>query len=92
MELDGARLTELSGGAALVQLGTSVKNYSAQGQPPLGEEDGWAVELVQRCAELIAHERFQARHDAGRSGGYGLPCRLPDICPICARGRQVTQP
>ncbi|WP_129658992.1 ATP-dependent helicase [Rothia halotolerans] len=92
VELAGARLTELSGGAALVQLGTAVKSYSAQTQPALGEEDSWAVELVQRCAELIAHERFQARHDAERSGGYGIPCRLPDICPICARGRQVTQP
>lgn len=91
-ELDGAALTQLSGGAALVQLGTSTKSYGVQDQEPLGPEDSWAVELVQRCAELIAHSRFQARHDDASSGAFSFGCRLPEICPLCSAGRQVTQP
>lgn len=91
-ELDGAALTQLSGGAALVQLGTSTKGYGVQDQEPLGPEDSWAVELVQRCAELIAHSRFQARHDDASSGAFSHGCRLPEICPLCSAGRQVTQP
>lgn len=93
LELDGARLTALSGGAALVQLGDGTARTSVQDQPPLDAENGqWAVDLIQRCAELIAGHRFQARHDAEQEGAHGRPCRLPEICPLCARGRQVTQP
>ena len=92
LELRGARLTELSGGAALVQLGTGTASYGNQQQEALGPEDQWAVELVQRCAELIAHERFQARHTEQNTGAHGLGCALPEICPLCASGRQVTQP
>lgn len=80
-----------SGGAALVQLGASGVNDESktrlQVQPALTEHDSWAAELVQHAAELIAGAQVQARH---REGGYG--CRLPEICPICTRGRQVTQP
>ncbi|WGH10053.1 ATP-dependent helicase [Rothia kristinae] len=92
LELRGARLTELSGGAALVQLGTGTASYGNQQQEALGPEDQWAVDLVQRCAELIAHERFQARHTEQNTGAHGLGCALPEICPLCASGRQVTQP
>jgi len=80
-----------SAGAALVQLGASGVNDESktrlQVQPALTEHDSWAAELVQHAAELIAGSQVQARH---REGGYG--CRLPEICPICTRGRQVTQP
>lgn len=89
--LGGSSVTELSGGAALVQLGTSNKGYRLQTQEPLTTDDSWAVELIQRCAELVAHERFQARHHES-SGGFGRGCRLPEICPLCSAGRQVTQP
>lgn len=92
LELEGARLTTLSGGAALVQLGTTTKSYTEQKQPALAPEDQWAVALIQRCAELIAHHRFQARHDEAHGGGFGRGCVLPEICPLCAAGRQVTQP
>ena len=90
-ELEYTGYTGRSGGAALVQLGASGVNDESktrlQVQPALTEHDSWAVELVQHAAELIAGSQVQARH---REGGYG--CRLPEICPICTRGRQVTQP
>ncbi|WP_413039835.1 PD-(D/E)XK nuclease family protein [Rothia mucilaginosa] len=80
-----------SAGAALMQVGVSDVNDDSkarlQVQPALTEHDSWAAELVQHAAELIAGSQVQARH---REGGYG--CRLPEICPICTRGRQVTQP
>ena len=90
-ELEYTGYTGHSGGAALVQLGASGVNDESktrlQVQPALTEHDSWAAELVQHAAELIAGAQVQARH---REGGYG--CRLPEICPICTRGRQVTQP
>ena len=90
-ELEYTGYTGCSGGAALVQLGASGVNDESktrlQVQPALTEYDSWAAELVQHAAELIAGSQVQARH---REGGYG--CRLPEICPICTRGRQVTQP
>lgn len=90
-ELEYTGYTGRSGGAALVQLGASGVNDESktrlQIQPALTEHDSWAAELVQHAAELIAGSQVQARH---REGGYG--CRLPEICPICTRGRQVTQP
>lgn len=90
-ELEYTGYTGHSAGAALVQLGASGVNDESktrlQVQPALTEHDLWAAELVQHAAELIAGSQVQARH---REGGYG--CRLPEICPICTRGRQVTQP
>ena len=90
-DLEYTGYTGRSGGAALVQLGASGVNDESktrlQVQPALTEHDSWAAELVQHAAELIAGSQVQARH---REGGYG--CRLPEICPICTRGRQVTQP
>ena len=90
-ELEYTGYTGRSGGAALVQLGASGVNDESktrlQVQPAMTEHDSWAAELVQHAAELIAGSQVQARH---REGGYG--CRLPEICPICTRGRQVTQP
>ena len=90
-ELEYTGYTGRSAGAALVQLGASGVNDESktrlQVQPALTEHDSWAAELVQHAAELIAGAQVQARH---REGGYG--CRLPEICPICTRGRQVTQP
>ena len=90
-ELEYTGYTGRSGGAALMQLGasgvTDESKTRLQVQPALTEHDSWAAELVQHAAELIAGAQVQARH---REGGYG--CRLPEICPICTRGRQVTQP
>ena len=82
-----------SAGAALMQLGVSDVNDDSkarlQVQPALEDNDEWAVDLVQRAAELIAGAQVQTRH---REGTHGHGCRLPELCPICTRGRQVTQP
>ncbi|MDO5751072.1 MAG: PD-(D/E)XK nuclease family protein [Rothia sp. (in: high G+C Gram-positive bacteria)] len=51
-------------------------------QPGTGQ---WAHELIMRAAELIVSSQVQARHRPGES------CALPDICPLCVRGRQLTQ-
>lgn len=82
-----------SAGAALMQVGVSDVNDDSkarlQVQPALEDNDEWAVDLVQRAAELIAGAQVQTRH---REGNHGHGCRLPELCPICTRGRQVTQP
>ena len=92
-ELEYTGYTGRSGGAALVQLGVSDVNDDSkarlQVQPALEDNDEWAVDLVQRAAELIAGAQVQTRH---REGNHGHGCRLPELCPICTRGRQVTQP
>lgn len=92
-ELEYTGYTGRSGGAALVQLGVSDVNDDSkarlQVQPALEDDDEWAVDLVQRAAELIAGAQVQTRH---REGTHGHGCRLPELCPICTRGRQVTQP
>ena len=88
-ELLYAGVHELSGGAVLVQLGTSAKKYNAQEQPPLEEKSTWAAGLINRAAELISGTTVQARHAS--SAGFGIQCSLPEICPLCSRGRQVTQ-
>ena len=82
-----------SAGAALMQVGVTDVNDDSkarlQVQPALEDNDEWAVDLVQRAAELIAGAQVQTRH---REGNHGHGCRLPELCPICTRGRQVTQP
>lgn len=92
-ELEYTGYTGRSGGAALVQLGVSDVNDDSkarlQVQPALEDNDEWAVDLVQRAAELIAGAQVQTRH---REGTHGHGCRLPELCPICTHGRQVTQP
>lgn len=77
-----------TGGAELVQLGDQARDVSIQQQPPL-EEPGWAIELIERAAESMSAATFEARHEPG--GGRGHGCRLPEICPLCSRGRQVTE-
>ena len=86
--LEFTGLRELSGGALLLQIGDSTKSYGEQAQAPLDTESAWAVELINRAAELIAGEQLQARHAGG--GAFGIGCALPDICPLCSRGRQIT--
>jgi superfamily I DNA/RNA helicase len=76
------------GGAELVQLGGTTVKLVIQQQPPL-DDAGWAVELVEKAAETMAGAAFEARHEPGSS--YSGGCRLPDVCPLCSRGRQVTE-
>ncbi|MGO4246993.1 ATP-dependent helicase [Paenarthrobacter sp. RAF54_2] len=79
------------GGAVLAQLGTKTKSPGVQQQDPLEPDDNWAEALVNEAAELMAGATFEARHDPSKGGHGGHGCRLPDICPLCARGKQVTE-
>ncbi|MCQ1949436.1 ATP-dependent helicase [Arthrobacter sp. zg-Y859] len=79
------------GGAALVQLGTTNKGVSVQEQQPLDPEDTTARDMVRDAAALMSAAFFETVHDPGRSGFGGNGCRLPEICPICAEGKQVTE-
>jgi superfamily I DNA/RNA helicase len=76
------------GGAELVQLGEKTKKLSIQQQAAL-EDAAWAIRLVESAAETMSGTEFEARHEPG--GGLSGGCRLPDICPLCVRGRQVTE-
>jgi superfamily I DNA/RNA helicase len=79
------------GGAALAQLGTKTKTPVIQQQDALDAEDNWAGPLVNEAARLMAGATFEARHDPAKGGFGGHGCRLPDVCPLCARGKQVTE-
>ncbi|WP_284978887.1 ATP-dependent DNA helicase [Arthrobacter sp. fls2-241-R2A-200] len=79
------------GGAVLAQLGTKAKSPSVQQQEPLDPSENWAEDLVTEAATLMAGATFEARHDPGKAGYGGHGCRLPDICPLCARGKQITE-
>ncbi len=81
----------LPGGAVLAQLGTTTKSPGVQVQPALDPGDNWALEMVQDAAVAMAANTFEARHDPSKGGFGGHGCRLPDICPLCARGKQVTE-
>ena len=77
-----------SGGAVLVQLGTSSKDAKEQVQPPLGGEGGaWAWELVRRTAETMAAATFAAVANASCRS-----CPVRTSCPISGHGRQVVEP
>ncbi|SCB95398.1 ATP-dependent helicase [Arthrobacter sp. NIO-1057] len=76
-------------GASLVYVGTNTKSPTIREQPSLGEED-WARTLILEAASLMGQKEFITRHLAGASGILGN-CTLPEICPLCAEGRQVTE-
>ncbi|MEZ2388971.1 ATP-dependent helicase [bacterium RCC_150] len=79
------------GGAVLAQLGTKAKSPAIQTQEPLEPGDNWAQDLVSEAAVLMAGASFEARHDPSKGGHGGQGCRLPDVCPLCARGKQITE-
>ena len=83
--------TPAVGGAALVHLGTSAKSPKVQDQPALRAEDSWAHEMIEQAAGLMSAAEFEAVHDPKRSTYGGGGCRLPEICPLCIEGRQVTE-
>jgi hypothetical protein len=47
--------------------------------------------MIGEAALLMAASEFESVHDPGRSGFGGSGCRLPEICPLCAEGKQVTE-
>ncbi|MFC9332498.1 ATP-dependent helicase [Arthrobacter sp. NPDC057009] len=79
------------GGAVLAQLGTTTKSPGIQHQDPLDPGDNWAMEMVNDAAAVMSGHEFEARHDPAKAGFGGSGCRLPEVCPLCARGKQVTE-
>ncbi|MER7890502.1 ATP-dependent DNA helicase [Micromonospora sp. NPDC094482] len=78
-----------SGGAALVQLGTTAKDAKEQSQPPAGEgpEAGWATALVRRTADTMAASTF-----AAVANSKCRVCPVRTSCPVSGQGRQVVEP
>ena len=85
-----AQLGTESAGAALVFVGAKTQKPSLreQGAP----EDDWAERLIIEAANLMGEAEFLTRHDASRGAGFSSGCALPEICPLCSEGRQVTEP
>jgi superfamily I DNA/RNA helicase/RecB family exonuclease len=84
-----ADIGDVSGGAALVQLGTAHAGAQEQTQPPLAEADdpGWAKDLVRETAKTMAASTFHAVvNKKCRS------CPVKRACPVSGQGRQVTDP
>jgi hypothetical protein len=79
------------GGAILAQLGTSSKSPAIQQQEALDPDGNWALDLVMEAARAMSGSTFEARHDPSKGGHGGHGCRLPEVCPLCLRGKQVTQ-
>ena len=75
-----------SGGAALVQLGTTTKGVGVQSQPALADDDepGWARDLVASAAEGMAGRAFPAT-----GNGLCRVCAVRRSCPLQAEGRRV---
>ncbi|OKI68898.1 ATP-dependent helicase [Micromonospora sp. CB01531] len=78
-----------SGGAALVQLGTSAKDAKEQTQAAAGEGPaaGWATALVRRTADTMAAATF-----AAVANSKCRVCPVRTSCPVSGQGRQVVEP
>ncbi|WP_369938672.1 ATP-dependent helicase [Plantactinospora sp. BB1] len=79
-----------SGGAALVQLGTSTQDAREQVQPPAGAAEdagGWARAMVRRTADTMAAATFSAV-----ANSKCRVCPVRSSCPISGQGRQVVEP
>ncbi|TLM85726.1 ATP-dependent helicase [Pseudarthrobacter sp. NamE2] len=83
--------TTLPGGAVLAQLGTSAKNPAIQQQEALDPQDNWAIDMVKEAAAVMGGNEFEARHDPAKGSHGGHGCKLPEVCPLCVRGKQVTE-
>lgn len=76
-------------GAALVAVGTETAKATVRAQAPIEAEENWAADMVADAAELMSRADFVAMHE---QGGAAVRCTLPGACPLCAEGRQVTEP
>jgi PD-(D/E)XK nuclease superfamily len=79
-----------TGGALLAQLGEDTQNLSVQQQDPLEDGADWARNQVLKAADRMAGAYFPAVHDP-KSSGFGSTCPVPEVCPLCSTGRQVTE-
>ena len=77
-----------SGGAALVQLGTT-KDAREQMQVPLADsaDPDWAYAMVRRTAETMAAATFSAV-----ANSKCRVCPVRTSCPVSGKGRQVVDP
>ncbi|MEU8260095.1 ATP-dependent DNA helicase [Micromonospora sp. NPDC048999] len=84
-----AEFGDESGGAALVQLGTSAKDAKEQTQAAAGAgpEAGWATALVRRTADTMAAATF-----AAVANSKCRVCPVRSSCPVSGQGRQVVEP
>nr|WP_051298716.1 ATP-dependent DNA helicase [Arthrobacter castelli] len=80
-----------SGGAALVQLGGTTKSVKVQDQEPLETDQDWATPVIVEAAALMAGHEFETRHDPAAGAYRGHGCRVPEVCPLCPEGKQVTE-
>lgn len=79
-----------TGGAALVQLGSTTKSLKTQPQASLADDHAWIDEMIADAARVMRGHDFPATHHPGEDwGGHG--CAVPEVCPLCAKGRQVTE-
>jgi RecB family exonuclease len=78
-----------SGGASLVQLGTSAKEAKEQAQGAIGEgeEAGWARAMVRRTADVMSASTFAAVVNS-----RCRVCPVRTSCPVSGKGRQVVEP
>lgn len=90
-EVPGLSGPPVPGGAVLAQLGTTTKSPGVQQQEPLDARENWALDMVTDAAMVMAGNSFEARHDPAKSSHGGHGCRLPEVCPLCVRGKQVTE-
>ncbi len=74
-----------SGGARLVQLGTSVKSVVEQSQPPLDDDPSWIAERVGYVAARLRGAEFSATVNS-----YCGACDVRSSCPLQPEGGQVT--
>ncbi|MFF5203427.1 ATP-dependent helicase [Micromonospora parva] len=84
-----AEFGDESGGAALVQLGTTAKDAREQNQPAASEGPaaGWATALVRRTADTMAAATF-----AAVANSKCRVCPVRTSCPVSGQGRQVVEP
>lgn len=90
-EVPGLSGPPVPGGAVLAQLGTTTKSPGVQQQEPLEAQENWALDMVTDAAAVMSGNSFEARHDPAKSSHGGHGCRLPEVCPLCVRGKQVTE-
>jgi len=83
----GAFGAATSGGARLVQVGTSHKGVVEQVQPPLADADdpGWIGDRVDHVAQRLRGSVFTATVNS-----YCGACDVKSSCPLMSEGRQVT--
>lgn len=80
---------DVSGGAALVQLGGDRKDAREQVQEAIGavENPEWAAEMVRKTGATMAASTFVAKaNDRCRV------CPVRPSCPVSGKGRQVVEP